>query len=71
MQQREFANIGTATAYGLAPVASAGCWPSWDWPPSAKLEYSHVPKPLKGLGITFIVTAKMAIGFMSFSGINI
>jgi Na+-transporting NADH:ubiquinone oxidoreductase subunit E len=36
-----------------------------------KLEYSQVPKPLKGLGITFIVTALMAIGFMSFSGINI
>ena len=35
------------------------------------LRLRHVPKPLKGLGITFIVTALMAIGFMSFSGINI
>jgi len=71
MQQREFANVGMATAYGfgsgigwlLAIVGLAAI--------REKLEYSHVPKPLKGLGITFIITALMAIGFMSFSGINI
>ncbi|MDD3787778.1 MAG: NADH:ubiquinone reductase (Na(+)-transporting) subunit E [Petrimonas sp.] len=71
MQQREFANVGLATAYGfgsgigwlLAIVGMAAI--------REKLEYSHVPKPLKGLGITFIITALMAIGFMSFSGINI
>jgi len=71
MQQRDFANVGMATAYGfgsgigwlLAIVGLAAI--------REKLEYSHVPKPLKGLGITFIVTALMAIGFMSFSGINI
>ena len=71
MQQREFANIGMATAYSfgsgigwlLAIVGLAAI--------REKLEYSHVPKPLKGLGITFIITALMAIGFMSFSGINI
>jgi len=71
MQQREFANVGMATAYGfgsgigwlLAILGMAAI--------REKLEYSHVPKPLKGLGITFIITALMAIGFMSFSGINI
>ena len=71
MQQREFTNIGMATAYAfgsgigwlLAIVGMAAI--------REKLEYSNVPKPLKGLGITFIVTALMAIGFMSFSGINI
>ncbi len=71
MQQREFANVGMATAYGfgsgigwlLAIVGMAAI--------REKLEYSHVPKPLKGLGVTFIITALMAIGFMSFSGINI
>ncbi|MDO5523878.1 MAG: NADH:ubiquinone reductase (Na(+)-transporting) subunit E [Bacteroidia bacterium] len=71
MQQREFANVGMATAYGfgsgigwlLAILGLAAI--------REKLEYSHIPKPLKGLGITFIVTALMAIGFMSFSGINI
>jgi Na+-transporting NADH:ubiquinone oxidoreductase subunit E len=71
MQQKEFANIGMATAYGfgsgigwiLAIVGMAAI--------REKLEYSNVPKALKGLGITFIVTALMALGFMSFSGINI
>ena len=62
MQQREFANIGMATAYGfgsgigwiLAIVGMAAI--------REKLEYSNVPKPLKGLGITFVVTALMALG---------
>ena len=71
MQQRQFENIGMATAYSfgsgigwlLAIVGMAAI--------REKLEYSDVPKPLKGLGITFIITALMAIGFMSFSGINI
>ena len=36
-----------------------------------KLQYSDVPKPLKGLGITFIITGLMGIAFMSFSGIKI
>ncbi|MFA7493808.1 MAG: NADH:ubiquinone reductase (Na(+)-transporting) subunit E [Proteiniphilum sp.] len=71
MQQRDFANVGMATSYAfgsgigwlLAIVGLAAI--------REKLEYSHVPKPLKGLGITFIITALMAIGFMSFSGIDI
>lgn len=71
MQQKEFPNVGMATAYAfgsgigwlLAIVGMAAI--------RERLEYSNVPKPLKGLGITFIVTALMAIGFMSFSGINI
>lgn len=71
MQQKEFANIGYATIYGfgsgvgwfLAIVGLAAI--------REKLEYSDIPKPLKGLGITFIITALMGIAFMSFSGINI
>lgn len=35
-----------------------------------KLQYSDVPKPLRGLGITFIVTALMGIAFLSFSGVK-
>jgi Na+-transporting NADH:ubiquinone oxidoreductase subunit E len=71
MQQREFPNLGMATAYAfgsgigwmMAIVGMAAI--------REKLEYSNVPKPLRGLGITFIITSLMAIGFMSFSGINI
>lgn len=37
----------------------------------AKLRYSHVPPGLKGLGITFILTGLMAIGFLCFSGISL
>ncbi|MHB1107987.1 MAG: Rnf-Nqr domain containing protein, partial [Lutibacter sp.] len=33
-----------------------------------KIRYSNVPGPLRGLGITFIITGLMAIGFMSFGG---
>lgn len=70
MQQREFPNIGIAAAYAfgsgigwlLAIVGLAAI--------REKLQYSHVPKPLKGLGLTFIITALMAFGFMSFSGIS-
>lgn len=71
MQQRAFPNIGMATAYGfgsgigwlLAIVGLAAI--------REKLQYSNVPKPLKGLGITFIVVALMGIAFMSFAGIDV
>lgn len=36
-----------------------------------KLRYSHIPKGLKGLGITMLITGLVAMAFMSFSGINI
>ena len=35
-----------------------------------KMEYSNVPKPLRGLGITFITVGLMAMAFMCFSGIK-
>ena len=70
MQQKAFPNVGIATAYGfgsgigwlLAIVGMAAI--------REKLQYSDVPKPLKGLGITFIITGLMGIAFMSFSGIK-
>ena len=70
MQQREFPTIGEATIYGfgsgigwmLAIVGMAAI--------REKLQYSDVPKPLRGLGITFIVTALMGIAFLSFSGVK-
>ncbi|MCO4781518.1 MAG: NADH:ubiquinone reductase (Na(+)-transporting) subunit E [Candidatus Cloacimonetes bacterium] len=36
-----------------------------------KLVYSNVPVGLRGLGITFIITGLMAIGFMGFAGISL
>ncbi|MFM7586930.1 MAG: Rnf-Nqr domain containing protein, partial [Bacteroidota bacterium] len=36
-----------------------------------KIRYSDVPKPLRGLGITFILTGLMALAFMSFLGIQL
>jgi len=71
MQQKAFPNVGVATVYGfgsgigwmLAIVGMAAI--------RERLQYSDVPKPLKGLGITFIITGLMGIAFMSFSGIKI
>jgi len=36
-----------------------------------RMEYSNVPLPLRGLGMTFMVTGLMAIGFMAFGGIQL
>lgn len=71
MQQKDFGNIGEAVTYGLgsgfgfflAILAIAAI--------REKIAYSNVPAPLRGLGITFIITGLMAIGFMSFMGIEI
>ncbi len=71
MQQRDYANIGEATSFAfgsgvgwfLAIVGIAAI--------REKLRYSNVPAPLRGLGITFIVTGLMGIAFMSFMGIKL
>lgn len=71
MQQRNFVDIGEATVYAagsgvgffLAIVGLAAI--------REKMAYSHVPAPLKGLGITFIVVGLMAMAFMCFSGLKV
>ncbi|MBR3871497.1 MAG: NADH:ubiquinone reductase (Na(+)-transporting) subunit E [Paludibacteraceae bacterium] len=71
MQQRAFVNVGEATVYAfgsgigwlIAIVALAAI--------REKMEYSNVPKPLRGLGITFITTGLLAMAFMCFSGLKI
>ncbi len=71
MQQKDFSGIEGAAVYGLgsgigwflAILAIAAI--------REKIAYSNVPAPLKGLGITFIITGLMAIGFMSFMGIKL
>jgi Na+-transporting NADH:ubiquinone oxidoreductase subunit E len=71
MQQKEFLNIGEATTYGLGSgvgwfLAIVGIAAIRE-----KIEYSAVPAPLRGLGITFIVTGLMGMAFMGFMGIKL
>ncbi|HEY9185740.1 MAG TPA: NADH:ubiquinone reductase (Na(+)-transporting) subunit E [Salegentibacter sp.] len=71
MQQKDFGAITEAVTYGfgsgvgwfLAILGIAAI--------REKIAYSNIPAPLKGLGITFIITGLMALGFMSFMGIKI
>jgi Na+-transporting NADH:ubiquinone oxidoreductase subunit E len=68
MQSREIATLGLAFNYG---VASGIGWFLAILAIAAireKIRYSNVPPALRGLGITFIITGLMAIGFMSFGG---
>jgi len=55
--------FGSGLSWALAIVALAGI--------REKLKYSDVPGGLQGLGITFITIGLMALGFMSFSGVQI
>jgi len=71
MQQKAFVNVGVATVYGLGSgigwlLAIVGMAAIRE-----KLAYSNVPKPLRGLGIAFIVTGLMGMAFMCFSGLKI
>ncbi|MBE6323943.1 MAG: NADH:ubiquinone reductase (Na(+)-transporting) subunit E [Bacteroidales bacterium] len=55
--------LGSGIGWLLAIVALAGI--------REKMEYNDVPKPLQGLGITFITVGLMAMAFMCFSGLKI
>ena len=71
MQQKAFDNVGIATVYGLGSgigwmLAIVGMAAIRE-----KLAYSDVPKPLRGLGIAFILTGLMGMAFMCFSGFKI
>lgn len=71
MQERQYITIAEATSFGLgsgvgwflAIVAIAAI--------REKIKYSNVPAPLRGLGITFIITGLMGIAFMAFMGIEL
>jgi Na+-transporting NADH:ubiquinone oxidoreductase subunit E len=71
MQQREYNSVLEATSFGLGSgvgwfLAIVGIGAIRE-----KIRYSNVPDPLKGLGITFIITGLMGIAFMSFMGIKL
>ncbi|MRT91834.1 NADH:ubiquinone reductase (Na(+)-transporting) subunit E [Ancylomarina sp. 16SWW S1-10-2] len=71
MQERDYGTLAEATTFGigsgigwfLAIIGIAAI--------REKIRYSNVPAPLRGLGITFIVTGLMGIAFMSFMGIKL
>jgi Na+-transporting NADH:ubiquinone oxidoreductase subunit E len=70
MVERDY-TLGESTAYGLgsgmgfflAIIALAGI--------RTKLRYSNIPPGLRGLGITFILTGLMALGFQCFSSVSL
>ena len=71
MQQRDFPSAWTATVYGAGSgigwlIAIVGIAAIRE-----KLAYSDIPKPLRGVGIAFIITGLMGIAFMSFLGIRL
>jgi Na+-transporting NADH:ubiquinone oxidoreductase subunit E len=55
--------IGSGVGWLLAIVALAAI--------RERLRYHDIPEALRGLGITFIITGLMAIGFMAFGGIQL
>ena len=71
MQDRNFNSMAEVTSFGLgggigwylAIVAMAAI--------REKIKYSNIPKALRGIGITFIITGLMGIAFMSFMGIEL
>ena len=71
MQQRDFGSPLTASIYGAGSgigwlIAIVGIAAIRE-----KLAYSDIPKPLRGVGIAFIITGLMGIAFMSFLGIKL
>lgn len=55
--------VGSGIGWALAIIAMAAI--------RKKLDYSNIPKSLRGLGITMIITGLMAMGFMCFAGISL
>ncbi len=71
MQERGYGNLAEATSFALGSglgwlLAIAGIAAIRE-----KIAYSLIPAPLRGLGITFIITGLMAISFMCFMGIQL
>ena len=71
MQERAYNNIAEATAFGLGSgvgwlLAIVGIAAIRE-----RIRYANIPAPLRGLGITFIVTGLMGIAFMAFMGIKL
>jgi Na+-transporting NADH:ubiquinone oxidoreductase subunit E len=71
MQEREYPSLGHATVFA---IGSGIGWAIAIISIAAireKIRYSQIPAPLRGLGISFILTGLMALAFMSFLGIKL
>ncbi len=71
MQERDYQSIAEATSFGLGSgvgwfLAIVGIAAIRE-----KIRYSNIPAPLRGLGITFIITGLMGMAFMMFMGIQL
>jgi Na+-transporting NADH:ubiquinone oxidoreductase subunit E len=71
MQEREYPSLGHATVFGVGSgvgwaIAIIGIAAIKE-----KIRYSNIPAPLRGLGISFILTGLMALAFMTFLGIKL
>ena len=71
MQQKDFANVGESAVYalgsGIGWYLAIVCLAVI----REKMAYCNVPKPLNGIGITFITVGLMGIAFMTFMGIQL
>ena len=71
MQEKQFANIGQATVYGLgsgvgwfiAVVLIAAI--------RERIRYAHIPGLLRGVGMAFLITGLMGLAFLGFMGFEI
>ena len=71
MQEKQFANIGQATVYGLgsgvgwfiAVVLIAAI--------RERIRYAHIPGQLRGVGMAFLITGLMGLAFLGFMGFEI
>ena len=71
MQQRDFVNCGESIVYalgsGIGWYLAIVCLAAI----REKMSYCNVPKPLKGIGVTFITVGMMGLAFMIFMGIQL
>lgn len=71
MQQKQFNNVGEAAVYSIGS--------GFGWMVAIvllaaireKIKYSHIPAPLRGLGIAFILTGLMGFAFLGFLGFEL
>ncbi|QIZ76073.1 NADH:ubiquinone reductase (Na(+)-transporting) subunit E [Ferrimonas lipolytica] len=55
--------FGSGTGWAMAIVLLAGL--------RERMKFAAIPEGLQGIGITFITTGLMALGFMSFAGVSL